>query len=202
MAGLLRNIVNGQDDTHQMLIEDSIHHNGRPLLINITYQFAKRFNKVYVLLTDTSIKEWTRYIDSELTQNVTFSEWKYDRWIDGGMPPNLSDSFTFLQYGSEDGAVIIDNLSTILLHYNYTQLCSSIQCIGKCFKAVCCLLHYDVHGDHVIQGLHHMMSSIIRTLPCSLGNATKCSILHKHKNGKITRQVSLSHGMHSSRQLL
>jgi hypothetical protein len=32
------------------------------------------------------------------------------------------------------------------------------------------------------------MSSIIRTLPCSLGNATKCSILHKHKNGKITRQ--------------
>lgn len=59
------------------------------------------------------------------------------------------------------------------------------------------LLHYDLHDDHVIKALHHVMSSIVRIEPPNPDLITTthhhhtgiCSILHKRKTGKILKEV-------------
>lgn len=101
-------------------------------------------------------------------------------------------------------ALIVDNISSLLIHYQYTHLCSTIKklgighynylnstfiLIGQKYSSSYFLIHQDLHDDHVIRGLHHMMSSTIRMLPRKQEKHLLSLICHKRKSGKILKEV-------------
>ena len=68
---------------------------------------------------------------------------------------------------------------------------------GQQCPTVCSLLHADLHDDHVISALHHIMSSVIQVEPvkllqyptsrcCSTGS---CILTHHRKSGKLIKKV-------------
>ena len=60
------------------------------------------------------------------------------------------------------------------------------------YGTICCLLHCDLHDDHVTDALHHMMSTIITaTVPSDSRHDGLCTILHKRKSGKVLRKASV-----------
>ena len=60
------------------------------------------------------------------------------------------------------------------------------------YGTICCLLHCDLHDDHVTDALHHMMSTIITvTVPSDFRHDGLCTILHKRKSGKVLRKASV-----------
>ena len=61
--------------------------------------------------------------------------------------------------------------------------------IGQKYSSSYFLIHQDLHDDHVIRGLHHMMSSTIRMLPRKQEKHLLSLICHKRKSGKILKEV-------------
>ena len=58
------------------------------------------------------------------------------------------------------------------------------------------LLHHDLHDDHMISALHHIVSSVIRVTsldsekPGAKTFDGQCEVLHKRTTGKVLRTVS------------
>lgn len=100
------------------------------------------------------------------------------------------DSYLFQSFVNQsETAIVIDNLSTLLLYYHYTEVCRLIHQLEPHYGTICCLLHCDLHDDHVTDALHHMMSTIITlTVPSDSRHDGLCTILHKRKSGKVLRK--------------
>ena len=66
------------------------------------------------------------------------------------------------------------------------------------------LVHADLHQDHVISQLRHVMSTSILVQPANTtGGSSLCSVTHQRKSGKVLRKVSWPHlGMCISQRTL
>ena len=62
---------------------------------------------------------------------------------------------------------------------------------------IVCLVHADLHQDHVIAQLHHVTSTSILVQRIDPGTTSQgsgsglCSITHQRKSGKVLRKVSM-----------
>ena len=74
-------------------------------------------------------------------------------------------------------------------------LFSGVHVGGRCSMIVC-LVHADLHQDHVISQLRHVTSTSILVQHINSGTTGQCngsglcSITHQRKSGKVLRKVS------------
>ena len=71
-------------------------------------------------------------------------------------------------------------------------------CVGRCCSVVVCLVHTDLHQDHVTTQLHHVTSTSILVQRIDPGTTSShsnvsglCSVTHQRKSGKVLRKVSI-----------
>ncbi|XP_071805838.1 elongator complex protein 5-like [Asterias amurensis] len=214
MASLLQQIVNGNESSSLVVVQDSVDISGRPLLRCLTNVLASRVDQVHVFMFDRSPTVFLSGFDPAVRSKVTC----HDGWSDplewNGVSSSenhnllhfstLTDFQSHLEHhtvtGTKTIAVIIDSLSPVILHKSVTMVCKALHQLthssdweGPEISQVICLLHQDVHDVSATSAICHLATSVLylepyRSIaPIQEEPMALCELVHRRKSGKVIR---------------
>lgn len=192
---MLLELLQGSDSGGFLLIQDTIHYSGRPLLKSFISAALYRDDDVHVLLFESSEEELKRGFDKNQIQRLHIHNAYEDPlgWTKKSAFTVQNFSLNYLtellKHTAQEKApiIVIDSLSWILRHVCATSVCSTLHQLkkGGSARAVIGLLHADVHQKGTVGSVCHLATAHIAVTPGNTEDNCLAKITKRTKSGKV-----------------
>ncbi|KAL5480066.1 hypothetical protein EMCRGX_G023685 [Ephydatia muelleri] len=173
--------------------------NGRLLLKCFLTRWVERYPSVHVFLYDMEGPRWTSGLAQNITEKFVLHCGYSEHWC-GEKGSNLLKDFSAQKCVDAVGnaplqevAVIIDSVSTLLLHHTLSHVVRSLKLLGSKVAALLYIVHSGLHDSHVMSELNHVTFTCIllksqEPTDNRTGQKGSCSIVHCKKSGRVIKK--------------
>lgn len=204
---MIENILNGKEQSKIVLIQDTIEESGYPLATCCLKSLSSRFDQVHLLCFDISPQTFKKVLPEETLSRCTFHDFSSDPlgWLENGHVSVKSTDFIHslqkhptLRNSCSQGqqiAVMLCSITNLLIHRSPSYTCRLLHRLvdtytspfsGVTVGQVVCVVHSDLHGEHLLSQLAYIATSVITLQNNSTSNTfMNCHVLHHKTTGKI-----------------
>ncbi|XP_064384553.1 elongator complex protein 5-like [Halichondria panicea] len=214
-SSLLEALRGGSELTDSVIIQDCVEVSGRPLLKSLVHRYSQQ-SPVHLFLLESGRQDWEHCsTGKQLFYHDYYTDplgWDHDDDITTTTTTGASHTSKRCLHGLtvqscvgdvegvrsvEDvrsvddvrGVVVFDCLSMLLLTQSASSVSRLLHGLGHHCLLVLSLVHADLHEDHVISQLSHVTSTVVSMQTPPPLTDYLCSVYHRRKSGKISKQV-------------
>lgn len=183
---MLQCVLGRRDLSGLLLVEDSLEEPSRALAQCLITSWVTRGDSVQVLSFDKHPQDFLRPFADSVKDKVSvldgFTEQSFESY-------DLYLWMERLSNQKEPFVLMIDSLTTILMHEDFQDVYRALMCLSRkaCIQLVVALVHQDVHGEREVDQLRRLATTVLAPVATAAG-LPLCRVVHRKPGGRVTRE--------------